>query len=240
MNPFPDMPGVYDHLIVHCSATPASLDVGTDWIDRVHRRQGWSGCGYHLIIRRDDSIECQTNGHRTRHFGLPGSHVGGCGPGWNTRSLGICLIGGTKEDGKTPEENFTDGQYATLWQMIEYACEAFGIPRKNVMGHRDLIKITNAAPKACPCFSVNEFLSGWQMPLDVYDNDRLSYDWDKKLRPPPQRNEKLVVRHQHIVKQGDTLFSISRLTGVPLKDIRRLNGLTSDTIRPGQKLRLLS
>lgn len=239
MNPFPTLKGVYDHLIVHCAATPPSLDVGTDWIDRVHRRQGWSGCGYHVVITRSGEVQWTGTGHRTRPIGQAGSHVGGCGAGWNQRSIGVTLIGGVKEDGKTPEENFTDEQYTSLWQVIEDLCDALGIPRKNVMGHRDLIKITNAAPKACPCFSVTEFLSGWQLKLEEYDQDRITYDWDRKLRPPPQRGEKLVLRNHHVVKQGETLTSISRLTGVPIKDIKRLNNLTSDLIRPNQKLRLL-
>lgn len=240
MNTFPELRGVYDHLIIHCSASPPSLDVGTDWIDRVHRRQGWSGCGYHVIITRDGTVQWTGTGHRTRPIGQPGSHVGGCGPGWNNRSVGVCLIGGVKEDGRTPEDNFTDEQFASLWQVIADLCEALGIPEENVIGHRDLIKRTNAAPKACPCFSVRQFLDGWQTATETFDEARLSYDWDKKLRPGPQRGEKLVLRNQHIVKSGETLWSISSLTGVPLKDIRRLNNLTSDLIRPGQKLRLLN
>jgi LysM repeat protein len=42
----------------------------------------------------------------------------------------------------------------------------------------------------------------------------------------------------YIVKAGDTLLSISLLTGVPLDTLRSLNNLTSDTIYEGQKLLL--
>lgn len=241
---FPKLLGVYDHLIVHCSATPATLDIAADWIDRVHRRKGWSMNGYHVVITRSGEKQWSGTGHRTRPFGQVGAHVGGCGPEWNRRSVGVCLIGGVKEDGRTPEDNFTDEQYTALREVIADLQEACGIPDENVMGHRDLIKLTNAAPKACPCFSVREFMDNpteqpnWME--QVYDWVRLSFDWDRKLRPAPQRGEKLVLRRSHIVKKGETVWSISRVTGVPVKDIIRLNNLDeAAAIRAGQKLVLL-
>ena len=43
----------------------------------------------------------------------------------------------------------------------------------------------------------------------------------------------------HTVKRGDTLYAISRLTGVSVRTLARLNGLRSPyRIYPGQKLRL--
>jgi hypothetical protein len=239
MNIFPATPGVYEYLIVHCTATTPTMDIGAAWVDRVHRRKGWSGCGYHVVITRSGEIQWHGSGHRTRRVGSPGAHVGGCGPGWNARSFGVSLAGGVKEDGRTPDCNFTDAQYVALWYVIEDACEKFGIPMDNVIGHRDLIKMTRAAPKACPCFSVEEFKTGFVVPLDTYDDDRLEYRWDRHLRPALQRGEKLGVKRQYIVKAGDTLWSISRVTGVPLHTIRRLNDIDNDLIRPGQKLQLL-
>lgn len=240
MTIFPAMPGVYDHLVVHVTATTPSMDIDAAWVDRLHRRKGWSGCGYHVVIKRSGEIQWSGTGHRTREMGTPGAHVGGCGPGWNQRSLGVSLVGGVKEDGRTPENNMTDAQFVSLWRVIEDATEAFGIPMDNVIGHRDLIKLTNAAPKACPCFSVEEFKNGFILDLGYQDEDRLDYNWNRSLRPAPARGEKLVVKAQHVVKEGDTLWSISRVTGVPVYAIKRLNGLDSDLIRVGQKLRLLN
>lgn len=40
----------------------------------------------------------------------------------------------------------------------------------------------------------------------------------------------------YVVKKGDTLSSISRKTGVSVAALKKANGLTSDTIRVGQKL----
>lgn len=238
---FPTLTGVYDHLIVHASATPASMDVGASWIDRVHRQKGWSMNGYHIVIRRDGTVEWQGTGARTRPIGKPGSHVGGCGPGWNERSLGVSLIGGVKEDGRTPENNFTATQFKSLRTVAVAAVAAFGIPPENVIGHRDLIKRTRAAPKACPCFSVREWANEFDsdFSFDEYDTrNRLGFNWDRKERPAPQRGDKLRVGRVHIVKEGESLWSISRVTGVPIRDIYTLNKLDTDVIRPSQRLRL--
>jgi len=40
------------------------------------------------------------------------------------------------------------------------------------------------------------------------------------------------------VKSGDSLWKISRRYGLHVKDIKRWNHLKSNTLRPGQKLRL--
>lgn len=42
----------------------------------------------------------------------------------------------------------------------------------------------------------------------------------------------------YTVKSGDSLWSISQKTGVPVDKLKKLNGLTSGNIKPGQKLKL--
>jgi len=229
---FPVVGRKYDHLIIHCAATKASMtDVDALWVDRVHRRKGWSGCGYNAVIPRDGTLEHQPTGHRTRPYHRTGAHVGGCGEGWNERSLGLCLAGGVAEDGTTPEDNFTVAQLTTMIDYIFAAVDWFGIPIENVIGHRDLIKQTGAAPKACPCFSVREKL--------YRGSD------DKDFNPAPwayslARGDKtLRVGKYHTVAKGETLWRISTTLGVPLETIRDLNGgLSDNVITPGQKLRL--
>ena len=247
----PSFTGVFDHLIVHATATPPSLDVDAAWVDRVHRQQGWSGCGYHFVIKRDGTLEWEGTGARTRPLNQVGAHVGGCGPGWNARSVGITMAGGVKEDGVTADDNFTDAQYDTLWAFINQATEAFDIPWANVMGHRDLIKLTNAAPKACPCFSVAAWIEARQKEatgqettplheLDQMDSYRRVYDWLRKLRPALKRGDPLKVVAYYTVQPGDTLWKISNVTGVRISDIQTLNNMETDVIVPGQVLRLLN
>ena len=42
----------------------------------------------------------------------------------------------------------------------------------------------------------------------------------------------------YIVKKGDTLGHIAERTGVPIRTLQELNGITGSIIRPGQKLKL--
>lgn len=42
----------------------------------------------------------------------------------------------------------------------------------------------------------------------------------------------------HVVKPGETLYSIARKTGTPIEELRKVNGLKDDTIHPGQSLKV--
>jgi hypothetical protein len=84
------------YLIVHCSATSEKQDIGAKEIDSWHRAKGWSGIGYHFVIRRDGTIE------QGRALHKYGAHA----YGYNKVSLGICMIGGVAANGKA-EDNFT-------------------------------------------------------------------------------------------------------------------------------------
>lgn len=144
-----------DHIIIHCSATQAKADIGAVEIDKWHRARGWLGCGYHIIIRRDGTIESQEKGNRCRPLDTPGAHVGDCGPGWNKRSIGVCVVGGVDANGK-PENNFTEAQFKSLEEVVLTLLERF--PEiKTIGGHRDLIRKTGAPPKDCPCFEVRDW-----------------------------------------------------------------------------------
>ena len=50
-------------------------------------------------------------------------------------------------------------------------------------------------------------------------------------QPPPDASGDAIE-----VQQGETLYSISRRTGVPVAAIKDANGLSSDAVRPGQRL----
>lgn len=167
------MSRIVDHLIVHCSATPGGKDFSAADIDRWHRAKGWLGCGYHFVIRLDGTVESREKGNRCRPLDKPGAHVGDCGKGWNRRSIGICLIGGVDENGKA-ENNFTPEQMESLYQLL---MELDG-PNKTILGHRDLIAMTGASPKDCPCFDVVPW-------LEEYHAMKLDQDWydrtDKQL-----------------------------------------------------------
>ena len=54
----------------------------------------------------------------------------------------------------------------------------------------------------------------------------------------PAKKAAAVAKRVHVVKFGETLTTISRLSGVPVRKIKELNGLRSDKVLVGQKLKL--
>ncbi len=130
-----------DFLVVHASATPETMDIGVEEIRQWHRQRGWLDVGYHKIIRRDGTVE------DGRPLDVPGAHA----RGFNSRSLGICLIGGVESDKKTPESNYTHDQWNALELLITDLKGMF--PDAEVLGHRDLPHVS----KACPCFDTKEW-----------------------------------------------------------------------------------
>ena len=137
------------YIVVHCSATPPDADIGADEIDTWHKERGWSGIGYHAVIRRDGQVEFG------RHFDEVGAHV----KGWNTRSVGVCMVGGVDATG-TPENNFTQDQFDSLVAVTVVLERAY--PEAEIVGHRDLSPDVNGDGivtsdewlKACPSFDV--------------------------------------------------------------------------------------
>ena len=124
-------------IIIHCSATTEGKDFTVEDIDRWHRQRGFSGVGYHFIIRLDGSIQA---GRSKRQIG---AHC----KGHNTISIGICYVGGLSTDGK-PKDTRTAAQKASLRALVEQLLEEF--PLATVHGHNEF------AAKACPCFDVQK------------------------------------------------------------------------------------
>ena len=129
-------------LVVHCTATKPSHDVGVDIVRKWHRQRGWSDVGYHYIIRRDGRLEA----------GRPEAIVGAHVAGHNKYSIGISLSGGVNENTLQPEMNYTDAQMETLEEWLKDAKKRF--PDAVIQGHRDF----SGVAKACPCFDVKPWL----------------------------------------------------------------------------------
>ena len=138
-----------DMIVVHCSATPPKMDIGANEIRGWHvNGNGWRDIGYNYVIRRDGSLE---NGRDLNKDGDPRDETGAHARGFNARSIGICLVGGTGEKGE-PEANFTINQFLALDNIVRI------LMRDNkditsVVGHRDI-----DPKKDCPCFNVQELL----------------------------------------------------------------------------------
>lgn len=124
-------------IAVHCSATPEGRNFTAADIDAWHRKQGWSGIGYHYVVRLDGSIE------EGRPRDAVGSHVAGR----NSDSIGICYIGGVDRNGK-PKDTRTPEQKAALLQLLRHLKAVYRSQNPVIQGHRDYPRVA----KACPSF----------------------------------------------------------------------------------------
>jgi len=110
-------------IVVHHSA---SADVSAAEIHRWHRARGWSGIGYHYVIRKNGNIE----------LGRPVDTVGAHTSGYNSTSIGICLTGNFMEETPSAE------QLRALVGLIRYLEQQYG--QLEINRHQDL------SPTACP------------------------------------------------------------------------------------------
>ncbi|OAM52903.1 lysozyme [Methylovorus sp. MM2] len=133
----PLTPEAVKYLAVHCSATQTKTDLTAADIDVMHRKRGFLKIGYHFVIRRNGTVE------KGRDLTEVGAHV----EGYNSQSLGICLVGGVDKDLK-PENNFTPAQFNALSALLKDLSLKF--PKATVQGHRDFPNVK----KDCPCFDV--------------------------------------------------------------------------------------
>lgn len=134
-----------NEIIVHCSATPPDRDIGAAEIRNWHVRapNHWDDIGYHFVIRRNGKIE------PGRTLDFVGAHC----RGHNSRSVGVCLVGGTKlNEHPKPDASFTMDQYQALLALIRMI-QVVVPGTVKVSGHRDY------SSKACPSFDVAALLA---------------------------------------------------------------------------------
>ena len=117
------------------------MDIGAAEIDQWHKEFGWSGIGYHGVIRRDGMFE----------FGRDVKRIGAHAKPWNKYSIGICLVGGKDGDGWAMD--YTPEQFDTLFHAIAWWQAEFNVPDGLIIGHRDVPTVS----KMCPGFDVNKW-----------------------------------------------------------------------------------
>lgn len=130
-------------IVIHCSATRPSVEVHAATINRWHRKRGFKEIGYHFVIPRNGFLE----------LGRDQYEIGTHAKRWNEDTLGICLAGGLDEETWKPTSNYTDGQWAALYTLLRIYINKY--PDIKILGHNEIEGVT----KACPCFSVQEWLT---------------------------------------------------------------------------------
>ncbi|UOA25918.1 N-acetylmuramoyl-L-alanine amidase [Pseudosulfitobacter sp. DSM 107133] len=144
-------------IIIHCSATHPNWMAGKRTSEKVAeiRRwhvedRGWADIGYNYVIDRDGTVAI---GRDRDHDGDTFEEIGAHTKGHNSKSLGICLIGGHGSSATDAfESNFTEKQEAALRGLIARIEDQLG--DLAIAGHNDF------AAKACPGFKVDRWLKG--------------------------------------------------------------------------------
>lgn len=161
-------------IVLHSSATRPSMDIGVEEIKSWHLEKGWNTIGYHLVIRRDGSLE------KGRDWDTQGAHALGFNrnPSDGKLTFGICMVGGVAEHNvNVVEDNFTDKQWSTLNRVLKDIVSYTGI--KLIVGHNE---VEGHETRGCPSFNSKVYVD-WllksihslHLPSDWYDHTK--YNW---------------------------------------------------------------
>ena len=136
------------YIVIHCSQTRPSQNIGAKDIDRWHRERGWLKIGYGGVIKRDGTFEQGRKDNEVQ------AHV----KGYNHNSYGLCLVGGAlEEDWKQPQDNFTAEQWDSLKRELTRLIKQY--PDAQIVGHYMLDD-----KKTCPNFDVRKYLLNEDIP----------------------------------------------------------------------------
>lgn len=120
-----------DLIVIHHTGNPTNDDMSAEQIHCSHiYNNGWAGCGYHYIVRKNGDIE----------YGRPEWAIGSHAYGENYHSIGIHVCGNFELAEPTP------AQVESTSYLIGWLCDKYGLvpTEETVKGHRDLM------PTACP------------------------------------------------------------------------------------------
>ena len=106
-----------ERIILHHAA---AQNCSAEDIHRWHLNNGWSGAGYHFLVRKDGKV------YRLR----PEEKVGAHAYGANYNSLGICF------EGDYMQEDMTEAQKEAGKELVAYLKNKYKI--STVQAHRDV------------------------------------------------------------------------------------------------------
>ena len=179
---------VTDSIVVHHIGMANNDDVSAETVHQWHLNNGWSGIGYHFLIRKDGTIE------EGRPLGTVGAHV----YGENRHTVGINLVGNFES--AVP----TEAQKTAAAHLIASLCTVYQLDpvwESTVKGHCDL----NAT--ACP----GRYLYA-QMP-DIVQQARTYYASEElqaeRLRIAERGQE------QQGIRMREQMESAQRRNGIP-------------------------
>lgn len=119
-----------DMLVIHHTGNAVDDDMSARQIHRSHKNNGWTGIGYHYVVRKDGSIE------RGRPHWSVGAHA--YGENWHTIGIHVC--------GNFELVEPSQSQVEVLAMLIGTVADVYGleITDKVMVPHGILM------PTACP------------------------------------------------------------------------------------------
>ena len=129
-----------NEIIIHCTDTPITMDIGAAKIDEWHKEKGWDCVGYHFVVKLNGEIE------PGRAIDKVGAHCK-----WHNKyTIGICYVGGrVVSNGKVSfQDTRTPEQIRSLYLLVKFLLHCYPSITK-VSGHNDY------SLKKCPCFDVH-------------------------------------------------------------------------------------
>ncbi len=134
-------------IIHHAYMTDLKDGQSTDRIKRYHTKvNGWDNIGYHYVLEYDKKKVLVQKG---RLESAQGAHA----LKFNTKSLGICVVG------NYDREELESDKFDTLVALCIHLCQFAHVAPDNIIGHRDTYIIRGVdVEKSCPgtLFPMNE------------------------------------------------------------------------------------
>lgn len=133
-----------EYIIMHDSLTKDGQTVSWGAIRNWHINENkWVDIGYHFGIELiSDKYEILMG----RIIGQVGSHC----PGYNSNSIGICLVGNFDEN-TVPED-----QWKLAVKLVAHLSKLMGIPKENILGHREAMPGRTCPHKNFDCILFRE------------------------------------------------------------------------------------
>jgi N-acetylmuramoyl-L-alanine amidase len=166
-------PARIKYLVVHCTDSPyGSVDMVREW----HLSRQFHDIGYHFLILNGYTTSSKKKSYNKaidgkvcqgRRESRRGAHA----RGYNTNSLGVCMVG--------REGNFSIAQLSSLKCLLVCLMREYNVPLKKVIGHYETKSGTEQG-KTCPTIDMPEFrlqLEEAQHIVNSYERYVLRYPW---------------------------------------------------------------
>lgn len=137
-------------IILHCSATPEGRDIKAKDIRQWHKNQGWQDIGYHYVIDLDGTVE------KGRDESMVGAHC----TNHNSKSIGICYVGGCDKNMQAKDTR-TQAQKDALLDLVFLLLQNYHLTLNDVYCHNNFDK-----HKACPSFTIDSFKRDYLIAFD--------------------------------------------------------------------------